>query len=80
MVFITSSVVYQIKNLEITFFTPGGHAGPVAEEALRRVVPLQHIAVPEYRRFRYGKSRTREQYRERERESVCIVKRERERE
>ena len=29
-----------------TFFTPGSQAGPVAEVALGRVVPLQHVAVP----------------------------------
>ena len=30
----------------ITFFAPGSHAGPVAEEALGRVVSLEHVAVP----------------------------------
>ena len=30
---------------EETFFAPGCHAGPVAEEALGCVVPLQHVTV-----------------------------------
>ena len=30
---------------EETFFAPGCHAGPVAKEALGRVVPLQHVPV-----------------------------------
>ena len=29
-----------------TFFAPGRHARPVSEEALRGVVPLEHVAVP----------------------------------
>ena len=30
----------------LTFFAPRRHPGPVAEEALRRVVALEHVAVP----------------------------------
>ena len=35
-----------MKTKLATFFTPGSQAGPVAEVALGRVVPLQHVAVP----------------------------------
>ena len=32
-------------NARLAFFAPRSHAGPVAEEALRGVVPLEHVAV-----------------------------------
>ena len=39
-------IFFKKKVFIITFFAPGSHAGPVAEEALGRVVSLEHVAVP----------------------------------